>query len=86
MGARVGFAIARAHRNGDAPRDYLRAFQIVGRDGLTHLGYGSRTAAHVFDRRCEAEDIVRRLRRLAAIGAYHYLVEEAVEQAGAHPG
>jgi hypothetical protein len=76
----------RAHRNGDAPRYYLRAFQIVGRDGLTHLGYGSRTAAHVFDSRSKAEDIVRRLRRRAAIGAYNYLVEEVVEQAGAYPG
>ena len=35
VGARAGFAIMRAHRNGDAPRDYLRAFQIVGRDGLS---------------------------------------------------
>ena len=82
--ARSGFVLVRAHRNGDAPRDYLRAFQIVGRDGLAHLGYGSRTAAHVFDSRSEAEGIVRRLRRRAAIGAYDYLVAEVVEQAGAY--
>ena len=56
----------------------------VGRDGLAHLAYGSRTAAHVFDSRREAEDIVRRLRRRATIGAYDYLVEEFVGQAGAH--
>jgi hypothetical protein len=48
----------RAHRNGDAPRDNMRAFQIAGRDGLTRLGYGSRTAAHLFDSRSEAEGIV----------------------------
>ena len=84
--ARVGFAIVRTHRNGDTPRDYLRAFQIVGRDGLGHLGYGSRIDAHVFDSRSEAEDVVRRLRRRAAIGAYDYLVEEVVERAGTYPG
>lgn len=82
---RAGFVIVRAPRNGDLPHDYLRAFEIVGRDGLAHLAYGPRTAAHVFDSRREAEDVVRRLRRRAAIGAYDYAVEEFVGQAGAHP-
>ena len=84
--ALAGFAIVRVHRNGEIPRVYLRAFQIVGRDGLAHLGYGSRTAAHVFDSRSEDEDVVRRRRRRAAFGAYDYLVEEVVGQADTCPG
>ena len=84
--ARFGFVIIRARRNGDLPRDYPRAFEIVGWEGLAHLAYGVRTAAHVFDGRKAAEDIVRRLRRRAVIGAYDYLVEEFVEPASAHPG
>jgi hypothetical protein len=84
--ARSGFVVVRAPRNGDLPRDYLRAFEIVGRDGLAHLAYGARTAAYVFHGRREAEDVVRRLRRRAVIGAYDYLVEESVGQASAYPG
>ena len=36
-----GFMLVRAPRNGDLPRDYLRTFEIVGRDGLAHLAYGT---------------------------------------------
>ena len=82
---RSGFMLVRTPRNGDLPRDYLRAFETVGRDGLAHLAYGARRAAHVFDSRKEAEDIVRRLHRRTTFGAYGYLVEEFVGQAGAHP-
>lgn len=39
---RAGFVIVRAPRNGDLPHDYLRAFEIVGRDGLVPTIAGSR--------------------------------------------
>ena len=83
--ARSGFVLVRAPPNGDLPRDYLRAFEIVGRDGLAHLTYGVRKVAHVFDSRGETEDVVRPLRRRAAIGTYDYLVEEFVGQASVCP-
>jgi len=76
VAARSGFVIVRAHRNGDVPRDYLRGFLIVGRSGLANLAYGPRAAAHLFERRGEAEDVQRRLRRRTAIGGYDYFIEE----------
>jgi len=81
--ARSGFAIVRAHRNGDVPRDYLRSFLIVGRSGLAQLAYGPRAAAHLFEGRGEAEDVQRRLRRRTAIGGYDYFIEEAAQEARA---
>lgn len=77
------FVVARGHRHNDEPRDYLRSFQVVGRDGLAHLAFGSRDVARVFDSLGEAEDIVRRLRRRTTIAAYDYLVEEVSESIGA---
>jgi hypothetical protein len=79
--AQSGFVVVRTRRNGDGPRDYLRTVEIVGRNGLAHLTYGPHAAVRVFASRREAEDIVRRLRRRAAIGAYDYLVEELVGEA-----
>ncbi len=83
--ARPGFVIARTPKNGNLSRSYLRGFEIVGRDGLAHLAYGALAAAHVFDSRREAEEVARRLRRRATIGAYDYLVEEHVTQPTEHP-
>jgi len=75
--ARQGVVVARVPLNGDLPGDYLRAFEIAGRNGLVRLAFGPRAAAHVWARD-EAENIVRRLRRRTAIGAYDDRVEEAV--------
>ena len=83
--ARSSFAVVRVHHNGEAPRDYLRSFLIVGRNGLAHLAYGPRKGAQVFEQRAEAEDIARRLRRRAAIGDYDYLVEEVAWEAAVSP-
>jgi hypothetical protein len=79
--ARPSFVVVRVHQNGDAPRDYLRSFLIVGRNGVAHLAYGPREGAQLFERRAEAEDIARRLRRRSAIGNYDYLVEEVAREA-----
>jgi len=67
------FGIVRVYRNGDIPRDNLRAVQIVGGDGLAE--------PPVFDSCREAEDSVRGLRRRADFRAYDYLVEEVVGRA-----
>ncbi len=82
---RPRFVVARTPRNGNRTRAYLRAFEIVGRDGLAYLSYGARSAAHVFNSRREADDVVRRLRRRATIGTYNYLVEEFAGQASECP-
>lgn len=79
----VRFVVARGHRHNDEPRDYLRSVQVVGRDGLAHLAFGSRDVARVFDSLGEAEDIVRRLRRRSTIAAYDYLVEDVSASIGA---
>jgi hypothetical protein len=58
------------------PREYLRSFSRAGRAGLAHLGFGARAAAHLFERRAEAEEVVERLRRRTVLAQYDYLVEE----------
>ena len=72
-----GFAVIRIPRNGELPADYLRSFEVVGRNGLGKLAFGPRGAAQLFDRRAEAEDIARRLRRRPTLGDYDYAVEQA---------
>ncbi len=80
-----GFVVARTPRNGNLTRDFLRGFEIVGRNGVAHLAYGPRPTAHVFDSRREAEDIARRLGRRVTMGTYDYLVEERVRQTSVYP-
>lgn len=79
--APVGFVVARTPRNGALPREYLRGFQVVGRNGLARLAFGARAAAQVFDHRPEADDIARRLRRRTALADYDYRVEEVTREA-----
>ena len=75
-GTRTGFAVSRATPNGSSPRDYLRDFKIAGRNGLVALAFGSRNTAYLFERRADAEDIARRLRRRTTVGEYVYSVED----------
>jgi hypothetical protein len=71
------FVVARVHRRGELPATYLRKFVLAGRNGLQQLAFGPATAAHVFERRAEAEDVARRLRRRASSTEYDFRAEEA---------
>lgn len=76
IATRTGFAVIRATPNGSTPRVYLRDFKIAGRNGLAALAFGSRNTAYLFDRRADAEDVTRRLRRRTTVGEYVYSVED----------
>ncbi len=80
-----GFTVARVDRHGELPRTYLRAFALAGRNGLHQLAFGPPAAAHVFERRAEAEDIARRLRRRISAAGHDYLVEELSHASIASP-
>jgi hypothetical protein len=49
----------------------------VGRNGLRQLAFGPAATAHPFERRAEAEDIARWLRRRVSTADYDFVVEEA---------
>lgn len=76
-----GFTVVRVDRCGELPWTYLRAFVLAGRNGLHHLAFGPPAAAYVFERRAEAEEVARRLRRRISATDHDYLVEE-VSRAG----
>ncbi len=80
-----GFTVARVDRHGRLPRTYLRASALAGRNGLHHLAFGSLEAPHVFERRAQAEDIARRLRRRILAADHDYLVEELSHASVASP-
>jgi hypothetical protein len=71
-----GFAIARVDRLGQLPSTYLRSFALTGRKGLRELAFGAPAAAHLFERRDEAEEVARRLRRRVSSKDFDYVVEE----------
>jgi len=74
------FVVARVDRRGELPKTYLRNFALVGRNGLRELAFGSADTAHLFDRRAEAEDIARKLRRRVSHAEYDYRAEEAISE------
>jgi hypothetical protein len=69
------FVVARVDRRGELPTTYLWHFALVGRNGLRGVAFGAAATAHLFDRRAEAEDIARKLRRRLSHAEYEYRVE-----------
>ncbi len=74
------FVVARADRRSELPTTYLRHFALVGRNGLRELAFGPAATAHLFERRGEAEDVARKLRRRVSGAEYDYSAEEAVSE------
>ena len=74
------FVVAAAVNPGELPKTYLRNFALVGRNGLRELAFGPAATAHLFDRRAEAEEIARKLRRRISHAEYQYSAEEAVSE------
>ena len=79
----ANFVVARLDRHGQLLPTYLRKFTVAGRNGLQQLAFGSLGTAHRFDRRTEAEDIARRLRRRVSQADYEFIAEEALAEANA---
>jgi hypothetical protein len=74
------FLVARVDRHGELPTTYLRRFTLVGRNGLREVAFGPAGAAHLFERRAEAEDVARKLRRRVSGMECDYRVEDAVSE------
>jgi hypothetical protein len=70
------FIVARVDRRGELPSRYLQKFAVAGRNGLRQLAFGPAATAHPFERRAEAEDVARRLRRRVSTADYDFIVEE----------
>jgi hypothetical protein len=75
-----GFVVMRVDRRGELEPTYLRSFAPAGRNGVRQLGFGPRSAAHLFERRSEAEDIARRLRRRVSATEHDYVVAEVAQE------
>jgi hypothetical protein len=71
------FVVVRVDRRGESPPAYVRRFEMAGRNGLRQLAFGPATAAHLFDRRADAETVARRLGRRVSQSGYDFIVEEA---------
>ena len=78
------FVVVRADRGGERPSRYLRSVAVVGRHGLRGLAFGPAETAHCFERRAEAEDIARRLRRRVSQAEYEFRAEEAPSKPSPH--
>lgn len=79
------FILARVDRRGELPSSYLQRFALAGRNGLRQFAFGPAETAYLFERKAEAEDIARRLRRRISSSAYDFVVEEAPAMAAALP-
>jgi hypothetical protein len=73
------FVVVRVDRRSELPSIYLQRFGLAGRNGLRQLAFGPAATAHPFERRAEAEDVARRLRRRVSATDYHFVVEEPAE-------
>jgi len=74
------FVVVRIDRRGELATTYLQYFVLVGRKGLRELTCGPVATAHLFDRRGDAEDIARKLRRRVSDADYEYRTEEAISE------
>jgi len=81
-----GFVVARLDRHGQLSPTYLQKFALAGRNGLKQLAFGPPGTAHLFERRAEAEDVARRLRRRVSQADYQFIAEEAPAAADAVEG
>ncbi len=79
------FVVVRVDRRGELPSTYLQRFALAGRNGLRQLAFGPAGTAHPFERRAEAEDVARRLRRRISTAGYDFVIEEAPVTATASP-
>ncbi len=71
------FVVMRVDRRGELPSAYLQKFAVTGRNGLRQIAFGPAATAHAFERRDEAEDIARRLRRRVSTAECDFVVDEA---------
>jgi len=74
------FVVVRVDCRGELATAYLQHFALVGRNGLRELTFGPVATAHLFDRRGDAEDIARKLRRRVSDADYEYRTEEAISE------
>jgi hypothetical protein len=70
----------RVDRHSASPTTYLRHFVLAGGNGLRGVAFGPAATAHFFNRRAEAEEIVRKLRRRVSHAEYEYTAEEAASE------